>query len=169
MVHVTVQTRKGKSLGEFEAQSVNDLKAAIQAQQVWSLYPSAALIILASLIALSLLFVVLSCVIWRNWLPMVVIVAFGFAPLPNLLCGACQRGSSSGFSLDEGRNGWKDSGFFLTGAIVVTGLALPMTLAHVDAIEVPAMVMAVAGGVLFYTSVLLYSHVFADDEDDVGF
>merc|ERR1711916_223984 len=91
--------------------------------------------------------------------PIFVIITYLFAPLPNLVCGACQRGgSSSGFGVD--------SGFFLTGAIVVTGLALPLTHAHVDIVETPAAIMAVVGGLIPYSAILSYTHVFADKEDD---
>lgn len=124
------------------------------------------LVILAFLIAIGLLLNVLSCVIWKNWYPIFVVITYLFAPLPNFLCGSCNRGGgASGFGTSEERNGWKDSGFFITGALLITGLALPMTLAHVKVIEVGAMVMAVFGGVIVYSAILLYSHVFQEKTD----
>ncbi|CAG8747140.1 20419_t:CDS:2, partial [Gigaspora rosea] len=45
-------------------------------------------------------------------------------------------------------NGFKDFGQFLTSIFIVTGVCLPVVLAHASVISVPAMFMSIGGGAL---------------------
>jgi len=86
-----------------------------------------------------------------------VVVAYFFAPLPNLLCGRCVEGEELFSSVD--RN-YADTGYFLTGVLVVSGFGVPAVLAHSGMMQPPALVLAILGGLIVYGSILLYLHFF---------
>jgi len=93
-------------------------------------------------------------------------LTFVIAPLPNALFAHC--GSDSDFSSygDEGGSGAVDVGRFITAFIVVSGFALPLVLAHAEVIHNTAAVMSIVGGGLVYGTILSYSQVFKQDNDE---
>lgn len=54
-----------------------------------------------------------------------------------------------------------DFGHFITAVTVISGLALPLVLAHADVIQMPACYMSIAGGVLVYGTSKSYIYFFA--------
>lgn len=62
-----------------------------------------------------------------------------------------------------------DLGNFLTSIMVVSGVALPLSLAHAGVITTTAAGMAIAGGGLVYSTMVTYHAFFAQEEDNVGF
>ena len=72
---------------------------------------------------------------------------FVLAPVPNSLCHQCS--GADDFSADYS-SAPADFGRFLTAIIVVSGLALPLVLAHSEVIHPVACWMSIAGGVLVY-------------------
>jgi len=58
-----------------------------------------------------------------------------------------------------------DFGRFMTGFLVFMGIALPAVLAHSGAIEVPAMVMSILGGILIYGTIISFTMFFREQED----
>ena len=52
------------------------------------------------------------------------------------------------------RAGVLDLGRFLTGALVITGLALPIALTHSHVITTAACALSISGGVLIYGSIV---------------
>jgi Vacuolar protein sorting 55 len=107
--------------------------------------------------------IILSCALWHNWLPLLVgayylcatfhriaqyggclALTFVLAPLPNALFSHC---GSDEFVTSYGEaSGPVDTGRFLTSIIVVSGLALPIILAHSEVIDSKACVMSIVGG-----------------------
>eukprot|EP00028_Trichosphaerium_sp_Am-I-7-wt_P011721 CAMPEP_0168539448 /NCGR_PEP_ID=MMETSP0405-20121227/21835_1 /TAXON_ID=498012 /ORGANISM="Trichosphaerium sp, Strain Am-I-7 wt" /LENGTH=107 /DNA_ID=CAMNT_0008569015 /DNA_START=54 /DNA_END=377 /DNA_ORIENTATION=+ len=106
----------------------------------------------------------MACVLFKNWFPILVVVAYLFAPLPNLLCAACGRGYE-----DNKARAFKDAGFFLTGIFVVSGLALPSVLAHLTIIKTTALFLGLAGGLIVYGTILTYLHCFHGKKRDDDF
>eukprot|EP01117_Protostelium_nocturnum_P002787 TRINITY_DN1370_c0_g1_i1.p1 TRINITY_DN1370_c0_g1~~TRINITY_DN1370_c0_g1_i1.p1 ORF type:complete len:133 (-),score=41.17 TRINITY_DN1370_c0_g1_i1:78-476(-) len=102
----------------------------------------------------------LACILWHNWLPIIVVITYVLAPLPNFIFGRCQTDAF------EQTSTWKDLGFFLTGALVVSGFALPAVLAHSHIIANNALIMAIAGGVIVYGTLLFYIHKFHPEEQN---
>ena len=116
---------------------------------------------LAFALAIGLLCNILSCVIWSNWWPILVVIAYFFAAIPNFICSRC--GSDP---LDTSGRNFKDLGFFLTGALVITGFGIPAVLAHSDVITIGALFLALAGGIIVYVSLIVYIHFFHTKKDD---
>jgi hypothetical protein len=84
--------------------------------------------VLAFALALGFLLVILSCALYRNWLPLLVVLTYILAPFPNLICARCTHADDI-FS-DHGPSGLRDMGYFLTSFLIVTGFGLPIALAR---------------------------------------
>ncbi|KAK2608407.1 Vacuolar protein sorting-associated protein 55 [Conoideocrella luteorostrata] len=120
------------------------------------------IIALSFVLAVGFLLVILSCALFSSYFPLLVVATYVIAPLPNWICSRCSNPDdfveSSGSSvLDLGR--------FLTGFLVVMGMALPVVLAHSDLIRVEAMVMSILGGLLIYGTIISFSMFFHEEQD----
>ena len=110
---------------------------------------------LAFAFSIGILLNVLACVLKlnddvpQNFYPLIVIVFYFLAPFPNLMCGNC------GGELDFSSSGkmYRDAGYFLTGFLIVSGLALPLVLAHAQTISGGAAALCTIGGVIVFASV----------------
>ena len=87
-----------------------------------------------------------------------VLIFYVLAPWPNILFKKC--GGGDGMDFDGSGNVWRDMGYFLTGFLITSGLALPVALQQADQVGVAAMVMSIAGGVIIYGSIAAYQHAF---------
>lgn len=67
--------------------------------------------------------------------------------------------------IESGSSGFVDFGRFLTGFLVVTGMALPALLAHSGIIQIPAMIMSIIGGLLVYGTVVSFGMFFQEETD----
>lgn len=104
------------------------------------------------------------------------------APLPNWLFSQC---GGDDFTTDYEGSGPVDLGRFITAIIVVTGLALPLVLAHSEVIRPGACAMSIVGGScvnthllrcscisnhrtprLVYGTILAYSAAFKQEESE---
>jgi hypothetical protein len=74
---------------------------------------------------------------------------------------------SVGYEENKSR-AFMDAGYFMTGILVISGFALPTVLAHLEIMSTAALLMALAGGLIVYGSILLYVHCFygRQSEDD---
>jgi len=122
-------------------------------------------ILLSFVLALGFLLIILSCALWQNWLPLLVALTFVLAPLPNALFSHCGSDEFSSSYNDEG-SAPVDIGRFITSIFVITGLALPIVLAHSNIIDSRACAMSVAGGGLVYGTIIAYSAAFNQEESD---
>ncbi|CAK9780133.1 vacuolar protein sorting 55 [Cutaneotrichosporon oleaginosum] len=123
-------------------------------------------IFLSFVLAAGFLLVILSCALWNNWLPLLVAFTFVLAPLPNSICYRCARADDIS---PEYNSAYVDFGRFLTGVLVATGFGLPIILEHSDVIQPGACWMSIAGGLLVYGTILVYSGWFGQDNDDDAF
>ncbi|KAK9324920.1 vacuolar protein sorting 55 [Lipomyces orientalis] len=125
--------------------------------------PLSKIIVLASVLAAGFLLIILSCALFNNWLPLIVVGVFLIAPLPNAIC---ERYANNDDFMSEGSgNAVVDFGRYITGFFVVTGLALPVALAHSRVIGVPAMIMSIAGGLLVYGTIITFTLFFSESEE----
>lgn len=106
-----------------------------------------AIIFLSISLAIGFLLIILSCALFANWLPLLVALLYVLAPLPNSLCARCA--GADDFSADY-NSAYLDFGHWLTAATAVSGLALPIALAHAGAIRTTAAIMSAGGGALVY-------------------
>ncbi|KID91983.1 Vacuolar protein sorting 55 superfamily [Metarhizium guizhouense ARSEF 977] len=120
------------------------------------------IISLSFVLAVGFLLVILSCALYQSYFPLLVVATYIVAPLPNWICSRCANPddfveSSGAAVLDLGR--------FLTGFLVVMGMALPVVLAHSDLIRVEAMVMSIVGGLLIYGTIISFSLFFHEEQE----
>ncbi|EJD06036.1 vacuolar protein sorting 55 [Fomitiporia mediterranea MF3/22] len=120
-------------------------------------------ILLSFVLAVGFLLIILSCALFKNWLPLLVALTFVVAPLPNAIFAHC---GSDDFSTDGEASGPVDLGRFITSMIVVTGFALPLILAHSEIIHPAACVMSIIGGGLVYGTILAYTATFSQEADE---
>ncbi|PUU76610.1 vacuolar protein sorting 55 [Tuber borchii] len=120
------------------------------------------IIALSFVLAIGFLLVILSSALYANYYPLLVVATYVLAPLPDAICARC---SNSEDFIDGAGNGVLDLGRFLTGFLVVMGIALPVLLAHSDIIVVPAMIMSIIGGLLIYGTVITFITFFQEESD----
>ncbi len=129
------------------------------------------LIFLSVLIAVGFLNIVLSCALFNNWLPILVVVIFLIAPLPNSIARCATSSYDSNFLGDFDDDGEIDNPVvqfchFLTGLLVVSGTCLPLALYHCNLITGHSFSLSLTGGFLIYLSIVLFSVGFKDEEND---
>ncbi|KAF7304921.1 hypothetical protein MKEN_01206400 [Mycena kentingensis (nom. inval.)] len=122
-------------------------------------------VLLAMVLAMGFLLTILSCVLYHNWLPLLVALIFVVAPLPNALFAHC-GGDEFAASYDGVNSGPVDLGRFITAFIVTTGFALPIVLAHAEVIHNAACLMSILGGGLVYGTILAYSAAFSQEDSE---
>ncbi|KAG0128961.1 vacuolar protein sorting 55 [Tuber indicum] len=131
-------------------------------------------------LAIGFLLVILSSALFNNYFPLLVVAIYVLTPLPNAICARVAASSSSSIYYSSpwadgdgggGGGGVIDLGRFLTGFLVVMGIALPGVLAHSGIITIPAMIMAVVGGLLIYGTIICFGMFFIEEEEegDMGF
>ncbi|KAL2002510.1 hypothetical protein VTN02DRAFT_6645 [Thermoascus thermophilus] len=120
------------------------------------------IIALSFVLAIGFLLVILSSALWHNFLPLLVVATYVIAPLPNWICGRCANPDDF---IESAGNAVVDFGRFLTGFLVVMGIALPAVLAHSGAIQIPAMIMSILGGLLIYGTIISFSMFFREQEE----
>ncbi|KAK3696323.1 Vacuolar protein sorting-associated protein 55 [Vermiconidia calcicola] len=64
-----------------------------------------------------------------------------------------------------GGNSIVELGRFLTGFLVVMGVALPVVLAHCHLIRPEAMAMSIVGGLLIYGTIISFTMFFREQEE----
>ncbi|KAK6511571.1 Vacuolar protein sorting-associated protein 55 [Arthrobotrys musiformis] len=124
------------------------------------------IIALSFVLAIGFLLVILSSALYGQYSPLFVVATYLFAPLPNAICGRYAStynddfmgsGSSASSVLDLGR--------FLTGFLVLMGMALPAVLAHAGIIQIGAMIMSIIGGLLIYGTIIAFTMFFQEESD----
>ncbi|KAI4215184.1 MAG: hypothetical protein LQ351_002499 [Letrouitia transgressa] len=121
------------------------------------------IIALSFVLAIGFLLVILSSALYQNYLPLLVVATYVIAPLPNWICARC---SNPDDFMDSGNSGAvADFGRFLTGFLVVMGIALPALLAHCDLIRTSAMAMSIVGGLLIYGTIISFTMFFQEEQD----
>ncbi|WBW71217.1 vacuolar sorting protein Vps55 [Schizosaccharomyces osmophilus] len=118
---------------------------------------------LSSVLAIGFMLVILSGALYRNWYPLLIVIPFLLAPLPQLLT---ERYSSSHDFLQEEDRNLLDFGRFVFGATISTGFALPIVFVNVSLTNIPAAVMSCIGGFIIFLVITTYSQAFAAHEEE---
>ncbi|KAH6684722.1 vacuolar protein sorting 55 [Halenospora varia] len=121
------------------------------------------IISLSFVLAIGFLLVILSCALFKQYLPLLVVATYVLAPLPNFICGRCANPDD--FGNESSGNAIVDFGRFLTGFLVLMGIALPAVLAHSEIIRVPAMIMSIVGGLLIYGTIISFGMFFQEEQE----
>jgi hypothetical protein len=116
------------------------------------------IIVLAFFLASGILSVILSCAIYGNWLPLLVVLTYLIAPIPNSIC---KRLATSSDLFHEENSSIREVGYFMTSFFVTSGFGLPLVLYHGKLIEFGAMMLSLGGGVMIYGTVVGYIKYFA--------
>ncbi|PSS00832.1 vacuolar protein sorting 55 [Coniella lustricola] len=119
------------------------------------------IIALSFVLAVGFLLVILSCALWNQYYPLLVVATYVIAPLPNWICSRC----SNPDDFDSSGTAVLDLGRFCTGFFVLMGIALPVVLAHSALITTGAMVMSIAGGLLIYGTIISFGMFFQEESD----
>ncbi|CCK73456.1 Vps55p NDAI_0G04720 [Naumovozyma dairenensis CBS 421] len=131
--------------------------------------PLTKIISLSVFLALGFLLVILSCALFHNYYPLFDILVFILAPIPNSIFGS-RSYASSDFMSPSSNNG-KDLGHFLTGMFVASGIALPLVFYHCQLIGSVSCAMSMIGGLIIYSSIVIFSWFFhsswENDEDNL--
>jgi len=120
------------------------------------------IISLSFVLAIGFLLVILSCALWHQYLPLLVVATYVLAPIPNWVCGRCANPDDF---VESSGSAIVDFGRFCTGFLVLMGIALPALLAHSQIIEYPAMVMSIIGGLLIYGTIVSFTMFFAEEQE----
>ncbi|CCK71826.1 Vps55p KNAG_0I00350 [Huiozyma naganishii CBS 8797] len=134
--------------------------------------PLTKIISLSGFLALGFLLVILSCALFHNYYPLYDIMLFLLAPIPNSIAGARHSGEADFMSEGAGGSSTQDFPHFLTAMLVTSGLSLPLVFYHCKLIGSAACAMSMAGGLIIYSSIVIFSWFFHgnwDDEDDALF
>ncbi|MCJ1285536.1 Vacuolar protein sorting-associated protein 55 [Xylographa opegraphella] len=120
------------------------------------------IIALSFVLAIGFLLVILSSALWHNYLPLLVVATYVVAPLPNWVCGRCANPDDF---MENAGSAIVDFGRFVTGFLVVMGIALPALLAHCALIQYPAMAMSIVGGLLIYGTIISFTMFFQEEQE----
>ncbi|KAF2221300.1 vacuolar protein sorting 55 [Elsinoe ampelina] len=120
------------------------------------------IIALSFVLAIGFLLVILSSALFANYLPLLVVATYVLAPIPNWICG---RAANPDDFMESGGSGIVELGRFITGFLVVMGVALPVVLAHTMMIRFEAMVMSIIGGLLIYGTIISFTMFFREQEE----
>jgi len=120
------------------------------------------IISLSFILAIGFLLVILSCALFKQYLPLLVVATYVLAPLPNWICGRCANPDDF---VESSGNAVVDFGKFCTGFLVLMGIALPAVLAHSELIRISAMIMSIAGGLLIYGTIISFSMFFQEEQE----
>jgi len=76
------------------------------------------------------------------------------------MCRSCGRGYE-----EAKEKAFINAGHFMTGFFVVSGFALPALFAHLEMMTTQALFMGLAGGLIVYSTILVYLHRFHGKQD----
>jgi Vacuolar protein sorting 55 len=111
---------------------------------------------LAFILASGILAIILSCALDNNWLPLLVVLTYVFAPIPNAICKRIVQ--------DEDIKGVLEAGYFITSIFIVSGFGLPIVLNRANIITDHATVLSLSGGILIYATIVAYMKCFGTQE-----
>ncbi|KAK2628735.1 hypothetical protein QTJ16_001838 [Diplocarpon rosae] len=120
------------------------------------------IISLSFVLAIGFLLVILSCALFHQYLPLLVVATYVLAPLPNWICGRCANPDDF---VESAGNAVVDFGRFCTGFLVLMGVALPVLLAHSGIILWIAAVMSIVGGALIYGTIIAFGMFFEQESE----
>ncbi|KAG4106381.1 vacuolar protein sorting 55 [Neocallimastix lanati (nom. inval.)] len=128
------------------------------------------LIGLAALLSIGILLVILSCTNLDKFLPLLVILTYFIAPIPNFIAKKISGGKKNGdFNDEDEMSSTKEYSNFITGILFVTGIAIPLVLLHSDMINVTSTILSLIGGLMIFSAFAIYTKLFLTGNRDETF
>ncbi|AET39049.1 Vps55p Ecym_3579 [Eremothecium cymbalariae DBVPG len=129
--------------------------------------PLTKVICLSGLLATGFLLVILSCSLYHNYYPLIDFQVFILAPIPNAISS---RSNYDGHDFMNDRvKSAQDLRQFFTGLLVASGIIMPLVFQHAQIINKVSCVMSILGGLIVYSSMVIFGWFFTgsweDDED----
>ncbi|KAK6462427.1 vacuolar protein sorting 55 [Scheffersomyces coipomensis] len=128
------------------------------------------IIFLSAFLASGFLLILLSCALYNNFKPLWVILIFLLAPLPNIVSSSIDnnRDDFLRFNSSDMNNPSPVQEFCksLTGFLIVSGVALPLTFYHTNLVEFGSMLMSIVGGLIVYFDITIFIWFFSEEEDE---
>ncbi|KAK6199189.1 vacuolar protein sorting 55 [Scheffersomyces amazonensis] len=128
------------------------------------------IIFLSAFLASGFLLILLSCALYNNYKTLWVILIFLIAPLPNIVSNSIDnsrddflRFNSSDMNSPSPVQEFCKS---LTGFLIISGIALPLTFYHTHLIELGSTVMSIIGGLIVYIDITVFIWFFSEEEDE---
>lgn len=144
--------------------------SSASASSVTTMNPLNKIIFLLALLAFGFLLILLSCALYSNWHPLWVILIFLIAPLPNIILSSIEssRDDFLTFSNDHSNTptSLEELSKFITGLLLVSGVALPMIFYHTSLIGLGLLVMSTLGGIIVYSDISVFIWFFSENEDE---
>ena len=107
--------------------------------------------------AVGILLILISCIQYTTWWPLLTIAVHGLAVLFPVMCGGCQFDNSSPF--DTGDQIAVDCAlisWLLVGILGITGYAIPSILLRASLIPEVGLIFTFAGGTVILISILIF-------------
>ncbi|KAG7663457.1 uncharacterized protein J8A68_003004 [[Candida] subhashii] len=128
------------------------------------------IIFLSAFLASGFLLILLSCALFNNYKPLWVILIFLLAPLPNIFADTVESNRDSFLTFNDHENGsstpLQEFCKYITGFLIVSGIALPITFYHTRLIELGSMIMSMIGGLIVYSDIVLFIWFFSHEEEE---
>lgn len=71
-----------------------------------------------------------------------------------------------GNSNDSTQSPLQEFGKYITGFLIVSGIALPLTFYHCGLIELGATIMSIIGGLIVYSDIIIFIWFFNTEEEE---
>lgn len=124
--------------------------------------PLSKIIGLSGMLALGFLLLVLSTALYGSWMPILDGFIFGIAHLPYLITNGVHSEYETGFgdisetlSTNAG-----DFGKWFSSFLLMSGIALPITLARSHILTNVAALLSITGGLSIYTTIVIFTSFF---------
>ncbi|CAN3364829.1 vacuolar protein sorting-associated protein 55 [Diutina catenulata] len=126
------------------------------------------IIFLSAVLASGFLLILLSCALYNNYHPLWVIAIFLVAPLPNIVANSVANSRDNFLTFNDASAPapFVEACRTLTGFLVVSGIALPLTFYHTGAIGMGSMVMSMIGGLIVYGDIIVFIWFFSEEEEE---
>ncbi|KAI5963675.1 VPS55 [Candida pseudojiufengensis] len=103
-----------------------------------------------------------------------VILIFLIAPLPNIIANSIENSRDYNFltfndygNSNEGNSSpLQEFSKFITGLLIISGIALPLSFYHCGLIEMGSLIMSVSGGLIVYGAIIIFIWFFSNEEEE---
>lgn len=119
----------------------------------------------SSLLAAGIILILIPCIQYGNWWPLLTIFVHFFAVIFPVMCGGCSFGSDN-WSYSGGDETLAMVSWLLVGIFVVLGYAMPAILLRGGMIPKTGLILSFAGGTTILLSILFFVRVVYFTESD---
>ncbi|TID14987.1 hypothetical protein CANINC_004658 [Pichia inconspicua] len=129
--------------------------------------PLSKIIGLSGMLALGFLLLVLSTALYGSWMPILDGFIFGIAHLPYLISNGVNTEYETGLADVSGAtySAASDFGKWFSSFLLVSAVALPITLTRSHILTNVAASLSIAGGLCIYTTIVIFTSFFDGFKD----